>query len=62
MSTEEAKTEIIELLDETPDEHIPPPLAYIKYLKHMIEIDEAAASHLEDIMKEDDNLLKRLAE
>ncbi len=62
MSTEEAKTEIIDLLDELPDEHIPQLLAYVKYLKHIIEVDEAAASHLEDIMREDDNLLKRLAE
>jgi ERCC4-type nuclease len=62
MSTEEAKTEIIELLDQIPDEHIPRLLEYVKYLKHIIEIDEAAASHLEDIMEEDDDLLKRLAE
>jgi hypothetical protein len=37
-------------------------LDYVKHLKHIIEIDEAAASHLEEIMEEDDNLLKRLAE
>ncbi len=61
MSTEEARTEIIELLDQIPDEHIPRLLEYVKYLKHIIE-DEAAATHLEDILEEDDNLLKRLAE
>jgi hypothetical protein len=62
MNTEEARTEIIELLDQIPDEHILRLLEYVKYLKHIIEIDEGAANHLEDIMEEDDNLLKRLAE
>lgn len=58
----EAKTEIIELLDQIPDEHIPRLLEYVKYLMQLIEIDEEAASHLEEIMQEDDTLLKRLAE
>lgn len=62
MSTAEAKTEILELLAQLPERHFPVILEYLKQIKQLIEFDEEAATHLEEIMKEDDNLLKRLAE
>lgn len=62
MSTTEAKSEIFELLDQLPERHFPVILEYLKQIKQLIEMDEEAATHLEEIIKEDDNLLKRLAE
>jgi len=62
MSTTEAKSEILELLDQLPERHFPVILEYLKQIKQFIEMDEEAATHLEEIIKEDDNLLKRLAE
>jgi len=62
MSTAEAKTEILALLDQLPERHFPVILEYLKQIKQLIELDEEAGTHLEDIMKEDNNLLKRLAE
>lgn len=62
MSTAEAKSEILELLDQVSDRHFPAILEYLKQFKQLMEIDEEAVTHLERIMKEDDNLLKRLTE
>jgi hypothetical protein len=61
MSTAEAKSEILDLLDQLPERHFPVILEYLKQIKQLIEMDEEAATHLEEIMREDDNLLKRLA-
>jgi hypothetical protein len=61
MSNSEAKTEIIELLDQIPDQYFPTVLEYIKDLMLLREQDEEAIDHLSEIMEEDDNLLKRLA-
>lgn len=61
MSNSEAKTEIIELLDQIPDQYFPTVLEYIKDLMLLREQDEEATDHLTEIMEEDDNLLKRLA-
>jgi hypothetical protein len=61
MSNSEAKTEIIELLDQIPDQYFPTVLEYIKDLMVLREQDEEATDHLTEIMEEDDNLLKRLA-
>ena len=62
MVREEMKSEILGLLDQIPDSHISIVLTYMKDLLQLIAIDEEAVRHLGDIMKEDDNLLKRLAE
>jgi hypothetical protein len=61
MSTAEAKSEILDLLDQLPERHFPVILEYLKQIKQLIEMDEEVATHLEEIMREDDNLLKRLA-
>ncbi|MCB9082313.1 MAG: hypothetical protein H6555_11445 [Lewinellaceae bacterium] len=62
MSTAEAKSEILELLDQLGERHFPAILEYLKHIKQLTEMDEEAAAHLEKIMEEDDNLLRRLAE
>jgi hypothetical protein len=62
MVREKLKSEILGLLDQIPDQHISMILTYMKDLLQLIALDEEAARHLGDIMKEDDNLLKRLAE
>lgn len=62
MIREEMKSEILGLLDQIPDQHISIILTYVKDLLQLIAIDEDAVRHLNEIMKEDDNLLKRLAE
>ena len=62
MSTSEAKTEIIQLLDQMSDQYIPTVLEYIKDLIALQKQDEEVSNHLTEIMEEDDNLLRRLAE
>ena len=62
MIKEEVKSEILGLLDQVPDQHISMILTYVKDLLELIAIDEEATRHLGEIMREDDNLLKRLAE
>ena len=62
MSTEEAKMEIINLLDQMPDQSVITVLEYVRDLIQLVEIDEEATRYLGEILKEDDNLLKRLAE
>jgi hypothetical protein len=62
MVREKVKSEILDLLDQIPDQHISMILTYMQDLLQLIAIDKEAARHLSEIMKEDDNLLKRLAE
>ena len=62
MSNSEAKAEIIQLLDQMPDQYFTTVLEYIKDLMLLREQDEEVADHLTEIMEEDDNLLKRLAQ
>ena len=62
MVREKVKSEILDLLDQIPDQHISMILTYMQDLLQLIAIDKEAARHLGEIMKEDDNLLKRLAE
>jgi len=62
MVREKVKSEILGLLDQIPDQHISMILTYMQDLLQLIAIDEDAVRHLSEIMKEDDNLLKKLAE
>ena len=62
MVREKVKSEILGLLDQIPDQHISMILTYMQDLLQLIAIDEEAVRHLSEIMKEDDNLLKKLAE
>lgn len=62
MVREKVKSEILGLLDQIPDQHISMILTYMQDLLQLIAIDEEAVRHLSKIMKEDDNLLKKLAE
>jgi hypothetical protein len=62
MVREKVKSEILGLLDQIPDQHISMILMYMQDLLQLIAIDEEAVRHLSEIMKEDDNLLKKLAE
>ena len=62
MCQNEEKKQIIELVEQMPDQYISTALEYIKDLLALRELDEEASNHLTDIMEEDDNLLKRLAE
>lgn len=62
MSTQEAKKEIIRLLDRLSEESIMTVLTYMRDLVELSQIDSEVAQHVHDILKEDDNLLKRLAE
>ena len=62
MVREKVKSEILGLLDQIPDQHISMILTYMQDLLQLIAIDEEAVRHLSEIIKEDDNLLKKLAE
>ncbi len=62
MNTKKAKIEIINLLDQMSEQNIITVLEYARDLIRLAEIDEEAARYLTEIMKEDNNLLKRLAE
>lgn len=61
MGSTKVKKEVLELIDNMPEEYIPAVITYIKDLLALREQDEEAAAYLTEIMNEDDNLLKRLA-
>ena len=61
MSIQEAKVEIIGLLDEMPEVSVITVLEYLREMKILVGLDEETAINLSLIMKEDNQLLKQLA-
>lgn len=61
MSIQEAKVEIIGLLDEMPEVSVINVLEYLREMKILVGLDEETAINLSLIMKEDNQLLKQLA-
>jgi hypothetical protein len=61
MSREEVKTEIEELLIKTPEEGLLEVLSYLKTLQGKTTDQIATSKHLKNIIKEDSELLTRLA-
>jgi len=61
MSIQEAKIEIIGLLDEMSEVSVINVLEYLREMKTLIELDEETATNLSLIMREDNQLLKQLA-
>lgn len=61
MSVKEAKLEIINILEEIPDDSIFELLELIRELKNLSQLDTETSAYLIQIMREDDDLLKELA-
>lgn len=61
MSIQEAKKEIINLLDDMPDTSVMRVLAYLRAFQSLTALDEQTALNLSLIMEEDDEVLKELA-
>lgn len=62
MSTKELKTQIHQMLDEVPEAALQEILAYLKAVKEQNAQGLDLANNFKTILKEDDNLLRRLAE
>jgi hypothetical protein len=62
MSTQELKAQIQQLLDDVPEAALQDILDYLKAVKNHDSKDYDLAHNLKTILKEDQNLLKRLAE
>ncbi len=61
MSIQEAKIEIIGLLDEMSEVSVISVLEYLREMKILIDLDEETATNLSIIIKEDNQVLKQLA-
>ena len=59
---EEVRSKIVEIVSQIPDSQLNNILGYLEDLMRLKEIDNDASEHLNKIMSEDDNLLKRLAQ
>lgn len=62
MSNKNVKAEISRLIDEIPEESLGEVLAYLKEVKKLNLKDLRTSNNLNKILKEDRNLLKRLAQ
>lgn len=62
MSAQNLKAEINKLIDEIPEESLSEVLAYLKEVKTLSLQDLRTSHHLNKVLKEDRNLLKRLAQ
>ncbi len=61
MSIQEAKAEIIGLLDEMTEVSVINVLEYLREMKILTNLDEETATNLSIIMQEDNQVLKQLA-
>jgi len=61
MSIQEAKVEIIGLLDGMSDVSVIDGLEYLREMNTLMHLDEEIANNLSFIMREDDQVLKQLA-
>ena len=59
---EDVRSRIVEIVSQMPDSQLDIVLGYLEELMKLREIDSTASDHLNKIMLEDDNLLKRLAQ
>lgn len=59
---EDVRLKIVKIVSQIPDNQLNGLLEYLEALTKLTEIDSTVSNNLSDIMLEDDNLLKRLAQ
>lgn len=62
MTSTEIKTEIQKVLDNVPEDALPDILDFLKNLKSASTNQSTFMDHMQDILKEDRELLKKLAQ
>jgi hypothetical protein len=58
----DTRAKIADIVAQLPDRELDSLLVYLEELMLVRQLDERAGNYLNDIMQEDDNLLKRLAQ
>ena len=59
---EDVRMKIVEMIAKVPDNQLDGLLSYVEAMMKLTEIDTIVGERLDNIMAEDDNLLKRLAQ
>jgi hypothetical protein len=59
---DDIRLKIVEMVSQLPDNQLDVLLDYLEAMMKLTEVDSTASEHLGNIMLEDDNLLKRLAQ
>jgi hypothetical protein len=59
---DDIRLKIVEMVSQLPDNQLDVLLDYLEAMMKLTEVDSTVSEHLGNIMLEDDNLLKRLAQ